>query len=223
MILRNASLQDASALAALGRDSFSAAFEHLYVPEYLSAFLDLAYGEQTIAREIADPKLVHQLAQESDGLMGFCKIGLESPYGAYSNARNAITLAQLYTAPGRTGQGIGASLMAWALSQARQRGADAVQLSVWAGNKRAQVFYARYGLSKSPTSISGSAIIAKTNICWSFGSTNCQIPSNPDLAAQFDNPVGRQPEKFHRGRGVAQHPGKQPFTPHCHRRLFRRQ
>ncbi len=148
MILRNASLQDASALAALGRDSFSAAFAHLYAPDDLSAFLETAYSEETIAREIADPKFVHHLAQDNDGLAGFCKIGLESPYGAHSDARNAIALGQLYTSAGRTGQGIGASLMAWALSQARQRGADAVQLSVWAENRRAQAFYARYGFIK---------------------------------------------------------------------------
>ena len=38
--------------------------------------------------------------------------------------------------------------MAWALAAARQHGADAVQLSVWAENVRAQAFYARYGFRK---------------------------------------------------------------------------
>ena len=35
--------------------------------------------------------------------------------------------------------------MDWALTEARSRGADEIQLSVWSGNDGAQRFYARYG------------------------------------------------------------------------------
>jgi ribosomal protein S18 acetylase RimI-like enzyme len=38
--------------------------------------------------------------------------------------------------------------MDWALSMARERGADEVQLSVWSENDGAQRFYARYGFAK---------------------------------------------------------------------------
>ena len=148
MILRNATPDDAAALAALGRDSFDAAFAHLYSADNLQQFLTGAYAEDVVAGEIADPNLLHQLADDGDGLAGFCKLALTSPYGAHSDAAKAIALGQLYTAPGRTGAGIGALLMAWALAEARQRGADAVQLSVWAENVRAQAFYARYGFRK---------------------------------------------------------------------------
>ncbi len=148
MILRNAYPHDASALAALGRESFRAAFEHLYTPQDLQSFLDGAYSEKIVADEISSPRLRHQLAEDGSGLAGFCKLSLDSPYGAHSDAINAIVLGQLYTAAGRTGEGIGASLMAWALAEARQRRAGAVQLSVWAENKRAQAFYARYGFNK---------------------------------------------------------------------------
>ena len=59
-----------------------------------------------------------------------------------------VALQQLYTDPARTGQGIGAALMDWALAEARALQADAVQLSVWSENVAAQRFYARYGFAK---------------------------------------------------------------------------
>jgi len=59
-----------------------------------------------------------------------------------------VELKQLYTAPDKTGSGIGAALMEWAEAQARQFGADEIQLSVWSGNHGAQRFYARHGFAK---------------------------------------------------------------------------
>ncbi|MEC8178679.1 MAG: GNAT family N-acetyltransferase, partial [Pseudomonadota bacterium] len=43
---------------------------------------------------------------------------------------------------------IGAALMDWAMAEARERGHDAVQLSVWSENFGAQRFYQRYGFAK---------------------------------------------------------------------------
>jgi ribosomal protein S18 acetylase RimI-like enzyme len=149
MILRDALPDDAAALAELGRASFCAAFEHLYAPADLSAFLEQVYTPAAVAEEIADPAIFHQLAADevSGALTGFIKLKHPGGYPGYSDAANPITLAQLYTAPGRTGEGIGAALMDWALGQARARGCDAVQLSVWSENFGAQRFYQRYGFA----------------------------------------------------------------------------
>ena len=149
MILRPAFSEDIAALAALGRDSFVAAFGHLYREEDLSAFLTKCYAEDAVAAEMADPAHRHCLAVDADGsLAGFCKLKFPSGYAEYSDAARPLALQQLYTAPARMGQGVGARLMDWALEQAQELGADAVQLSVWAENFAAQRFYARYGFAK---------------------------------------------------------------------------
>jgi len=149
MILRPALSEDIPALAALGRDSFVAAFGHLYREEDLGAFLVQCYSPEAVAEEIADPAHRHCLAVDADGsLAGFCKLKFPSGYAEYSDAARPIALQQLYTDPARTGQGVGARLMDWALAQARELDADAVQLSVWAENLAAQRFYARYGFAK---------------------------------------------------------------------------
>lgn len=148
MILRPATLDDVPALSRLGRDSFTAAFGRLYRPEDLAHFLDMAHSEDAIAGELTDGRHVHRLADDDGALAGFCKLRLQSDYSEYSDAQKPIGLCQLYTDPALTGKGIGAALMDWALVEARERGADAVQLSVWSENFGAQRFYQRYGFAK---------------------------------------------------------------------------
>ncbi len=148
MILRPATPGDAPALARLGRDSFCAAFAHLYKPEDLNTFLAKAYSEEAVAKEIADPAYIHRLADKDGSLAGFCKMQYPGSYEGHSDAANPIVLCQLYTDPARTGEGIGAKLMEWALSIARERQCDSVQLSVWSENFGAQRFYQRYGFAK---------------------------------------------------------------------------
>ena len=148
MILRPATLADAPALAHLGNTSFCATFEHLYQPEDLAAFLEQVYSESAVAGEIAGPECIHRLADEGGELVGYCKLRHPSWYTEHSDARNPIALGQLYTAPGRTGEGIGAALMDWAIDHAHEQGCDAIQLSVFSENYGAQRFYQRYGFGK---------------------------------------------------------------------------
>ncbi|GAB5349157.1 N-acetyltransferase family protein [Alteriqipengyuania sp. 357] len=148
MILRPATLDDAPALSELGRDSFCAAFAHLYRPADLEAFLEQAYSQTAVAGEIGDDVHIHRLADDGERLLGYVKLRAPSGYGGHSDAANPIALGQLYTQPDCTGRGIGAALMDWTIAEARTRGHDAIQLSVWSENTRAQKFYRRYGFAK---------------------------------------------------------------------------
>lgn len=148
MILRPATAEDAPTLARLGRESFVAKFGHLYTKDDLSSFLQQVYATPVVASEIADDAQIHRLAEEDGQLVGFCKMIYPSLYAEHSDAQNPIALGQLYTDPARTGQGIGARLMDWALAEARTRGCDAIQLSVYSDNEGAQRFYGRYGFNK---------------------------------------------------------------------------
>lgn len=148
--LRPATPADARALSDLGRESFLAKFGHLYKPDDLAAFLKQVYSLEAVAEEIDDPTLTHRLSSDRPGgeLTGYIKLRQPSHYADHSDAANPIELGQLYTAPERTGQGIGAALMDWAIEEARARGCDAILLSVWSENPGAQKFYQRYGFRK---------------------------------------------------------------------------
>ena len=146
--LRPATRDDIPALAALGRDSFVAKFGALYRPQDLAAFLDEAFSLGAIAAELANPDRLYCLANAAGAMAGYCKLGLTCGFPDHARGGKVIELKQLYTAPGMTGMGIGAALMDWALAEARARGHDEMQLSVWSGNGGAQRFYARYGFAK---------------------------------------------------------------------------
>ena len=148
MILRAPVLEDAPALARFGRDSFVAKFGYLYSPENLSRFLDETHSAANVAREIADPGMAIRVVEENGALIGMCKLLLDSSLKEHGTALCPLEIKQLYTAPTRTGQGIGAALMDWAMEFARTHGADEVQLSVWSENFGAQRFYQRYGFQK---------------------------------------------------------------------------
>lgn len=148
LTLRAATTADIPALSALGRDSFVAKFGDMYRPEDLAAFLEEAHSEHAVAAELAHPERRYRLAEIDGALAGYCKLAVPSTLAEFDTAARPIEIKQLYTAPGLTGKGIGAALMAWALAEARAWDADAIQLSVWSGNEDAQRFYARYGFVK---------------------------------------------------------------------------
>lgn len=148
MQLRPATQDDVPALAALGRESFTDAFGHLYRPEDLAAFLAETHDEANVSREIADETCRHRLAVGADGaLLGYCKLRYPSKLTG-SDAAAPLELSQLYCAGTATGQGVGAALIDWALAEAEAGGHDAIHLSVYSGNHGAQRFYARYGFTK---------------------------------------------------------------------------
>lgn len=146
---RPATPADVPALARLGRESFVAKFGFLYKPADLSGFLEEVHSERAVAGEMANPLCLYRLTEDADGaLTGYCKLSLACGWPEHARGAHAIELKQLYTAPDRAGQGIGAALMDWIFREAQARGADEIQLSVWSGNHGAQRFYARYGFGK---------------------------------------------------------------------------
>ena len=126
MNLRPAFPDDARALAELGRNTFCAAFGHLYSEKDLNGFLDEVYSEAAVAEEISGQECIHRLAEDNGTLVAYCKLRAPSWYKDDSDAINPIALGQLYTLPDRIGTGIGATLMDWAIAEARELGHDPI-------------------------------------------------------------------------------------------------
>jgi ribosomal protein S18 acetylase RimI-like enzyme len=146
--LRPATSDDAAALAELAKDSFVAAFGHLYRPEDLASFLEDERTPEAYRAHLQDEGTRIALAEADGALAGYALIHWPSEFRSNSDASFPLALHQLYCSPGATGRGIGAALIEWALGEARARGCDAVQLSVFSENFGAQRFYARYGFAK---------------------------------------------------------------------------
>ncbi|CAN5394797.1 N-acetyltransferase [soil metagenome] len=141
---RDARIADAAALAAMACDSFVETFGHLYPPEDLAMFLDKAFGPSGLPAQLGDSRYTIRLAIEDEGITGYAKIG-PNAFAGHAHA-DAVELYQLYILKPWQGTGVAATLMDWAIAQARARSAPQLVLSVFVDNIRAQRFYARYGL-----------------------------------------------------------------------------
>lgn len=150
MILRPAAFDDVGALTVLGRQSFTDAFGHLYAPEDLEAFLSEWRSPEKLSARVGDPHSAVMLAEEGEDPVGYCIVYFDQSFAERPEPRPArpCLLGQLYCAKQATGRGVGAALIEWAIAEARNRGCDAMQLSVYSENFGAQRFYARYGFEK---------------------------------------------------------------------------
>ncbi|AQR74129.1 GNAT family N-acetyltransferase [Sphingomonas sp. LM7] len=139
---RDATATDLPAIDALYRESFVGTFGHLYKPADLAAFLG-KFTPEAWGHEYAKPGNVFRVAEDADGLVGYCTVGpVTLPI---EPGPPATELHQLYLAERGKGSGAAQALIDWAIHVARAGGVSRVVLSVYIDNHRAQRFYARQG------------------------------------------------------------------------------
>lgn len=141
---RDVTIADAQALAVFSAHSFVETFGALYPADDLKAFLDAKFGVEQQAEEILDYRCHTRLALNKKSIVGYVKMGPLTLSGDPSDA-NPRELHRLYVAEDVKGLGVSHVLMEDGLDWAREEGADALYLSVWENNMRAQNFYRRYG------------------------------------------------------------------------------
>ncbi len=144
---RAPTLDDTDALVALGRETFSVTFGHMYPPEDLQTFLDESHNPARIRTLLADPARSYQVAEVGGRLVGYATV-TPAKLPLHDRPEPALELGQLYVLPDWLGAGVGPALMDWAMDKAQMGGARSIVLSVYSENIRAQRFYQRYGFEK---------------------------------------------------------------------------
>lgn len=145
---RNATIDDADALAVIGAETFTDTFGHLYQPDDLAVFLK-SHTPEAWAKELADPAFAIRVAEDDGRLVGYAKLG--PPHLPFEPRGEAAELRQLYVVEDHKGQGVAHTLMDWVIDQARFRRADHLYLSVFTDNHRARRFYERLGFEAEGT------------------------------------------------------------------------
>lgn len=138
---RDVALDDAAMIAELFSRCFVETFGHLYRPHDLDLFLAGVTAE-AFAAEIANPAFALRVA-EAGGPIGFAKLG--PPSLPVETPPATLELWQIYVLKPWQGQGVAQQLYDWAEAQARSRGAEHLQLTVYTDNHRARRFYDRRG------------------------------------------------------------------------------
>jgi ribosomal protein S18 acetylase RimI-like enzyme len=142
--IRRATIDDAAALADLGRRTFLDTFGADNSPEDLVAFLDGTYTELIQREELAASHLTYFLAEADCGPVGFALLRRDKT-PAFINDPTAIELQRLYVDRGWHGSGLAQALMATCVQEAAASGAGSLFLGVWERNAKALRFYAAQG------------------------------------------------------------------------------
>ena len=142
ILWRDAGPQDAAVLAAIGRESFTETFGHLYTPENLAAFLE-NHSEENWRRELSDPRYAVRLGTIDGVSAAYLKLG--PPSLPFTPPKGSIELRQFYVLKPWQGAGLAARMMEWVLDEAKGRGARELYLSVFVDNHRARRFYGKCG------------------------------------------------------------------------------
>lgn len=148
--VRRAEAGDAKALAELAARTFADAFGDSNTAEDMALHLTTKYGEAQQGAEIADPDIDVLVAEIGGAMAGYAMVhGGETPACVTLDA--PMELWRFYVDRAWHGRGVAQALMAAVDEAARERGADALWLSVWEHNPRAQAFYSKCGFFKAGT------------------------------------------------------------------------
>ncbi|HBK91830.1 MAG TPA: GNAT family N-acetyltransferase [Parvularcula sp.] len=145
--IRDAIAEDAGMLSALGAETFTATFGHLYSRENLDKFLRKGHSVEVYRAAAHDPRSGVWIAEDEAGKpVGYAVAGpctLPVP----DMPPNSGELARLYLLNEAKGTGLGARLLEITLGFLRDR-FDHIYLSVYRDNTVAQRLYERYGFVK---------------------------------------------------------------------------
>jgi diamine N-acetyltransferase len=150
--IRAAKPDDAGALAALGRRTFTETFAADNTAEDLAAFLDGAYSDALQRAELCDPALSYLVAERDGALVAFSL--LRSGTRCEFTADPApMELQRFYVDTACHASGVAQALMQATIDVACARGARTLFLGVFERNTRAIRFYSRQGFMRVGTQI----------------------------------------------------------------------
>lgn len=150
--IRRAGPDDAAALADLKRETFlesfvEGGFRIPYPADDLSDFLEAAYSEAVVARELADAGRASWVAEEDGRLLGYSHVGpCKLPHPEVTPGGGE--LYQLYLRSESQGLGLGRRLLDAGLAHLEATRPGPLWIGVWSGNRAAQAIYAKRGFRK---------------------------------------------------------------------------
>lgn len=134
-------------LQSLSRQTFFDAFASDNSEENMLAFLDSAFSEETLERELSDPESEFYLARQNNSLIGYLKINFGLAQTELKDSRG-MEIERIYVLKEFIGKGVGKTLLKKALALAKNQKMKYVWLGVWKKNPRAIHFYEKNGFIK---------------------------------------------------------------------------
>ncbi len=142
--LRRCGPDDLPALCDISRSTYYETFARANTPENMKAYLEQAYSEDKLRRELADGHSEFYFAYVDGELAGYLKVN-ECPAQSDIQDPESLEVERLYVAGAFQDRGLGGVFMKKAVELAVARKKSYVWLGVWEHNHKAQAFYQKHG------------------------------------------------------------------------------
>jgi ribosomal protein S18 acetylase RimI-like enzyme len=144
-IIREAVPADAPAWAERAEAWFRETFGHRNDPIQVERYCATSFGADIQAAEIEEPGRLTLFVVESEEIIGFAHIKLESEPEGIELLGPLMEIQRFYLARAYHGTGLAQRFMTHCFEEARKRGKSAVWLAVWKEHPRGIAFYRKMG------------------------------------------------------------------------------
>jgi ribosomal protein S18 acetylase RimI-like enzyme len=147
VLIREATIDDLPKLRALAISVFTVTFEKANNPDDFKTFMDEAYSEAQMRKELAEPQAVYLVAEVGELFAGYARVRENNEADPYLGT-NHLELQRLYADIPWQGKGVAKALMDACEKIARDRGKEWIWLGVWEHNPKAQHYYKKHGYER---------------------------------------------------------------------------
>ncbi len=142
--LREASIDDLSALQLIGIQTFKEAFASDNSVENMNAYISKAFSIETLRTQLSSPNTQFYLALLNDKVVGYLKINFEKSQLENKNNKG-LEIERIYVYKEFYGKKIGQFMLDKAIAISKITPVNYIWLGVWEHNPRAIRFYEKNG------------------------------------------------------------------------------
>ncbi len=127
--------------------TFDDTFREMNSPENIKDYLDTAFTQDKLRRELEDPHSNFYFLYDNDKIVGYLKLN-EGDSQTEQVSSDCTEIERLYILKNYHGYGYGKKLLNFAIKTAVEDGKKCVWLGVWEKNEQALGFYKHLGFKK---------------------------------------------------------------------------
>lgn len=144
VLIRKVEAEQVSLLAELGLETFLQSHGHSASPTDIKKYTTRAFSENSVSRELADPKSIFHFLILGDVAIGYSKMNFDTRIDS-RNSNSLCKLDRIYLLSKYHGKGLGRLLMDHAIDLSQKNAQEGMWLYTWVENEAAIAFYERYG------------------------------------------------------------------------------
>ena len=143
-LIKKCTLQDLESLRKISIETFYQTFADSNTAENMQAYLQSAYNEEKLYRELSNPNSSFFFVCVDERVAGYLKLN-EFAAQTDINDSDSLELERIYILKEFQGAGLGKDLLDYTISIAIEHGKKYIWLGVWEHNERAKRFYEKNG------------------------------------------------------------------------------